>query len=41
MCGIVGTAFLGLIVLFLLFWLVALLFGFGAFITEGFRDFRR
>lgn len=40
-CGIVGTAFLGLVVLFLLFWLVALLFGFGAFITEGFRDFRR
>ncbi|MGH8928910.1 MAG: DUF4190 domain-containing protein [Acidimicrobiia bacterium] len=40
-CGIVGTAFLGLAIIFLLFWLVALLFGFGAFVTEGLRDFRR
>ncbi len=37
-CGIVGTCFLALAVLFLLFSIVALLLGFGIFVTEATRS---
>jgi TRAP-type C4-dicarboxylate transport system permease small subunit len=37
-CGIVGTCFLALAVLFLAFSLVALLLGFGIFVTEATRS---
>ena len=37
-CGIVGTCFLALALLFLAFSLVALLLGFGIFVTEATRS---
>ena len=37
-CGIVGTCLLGLALLFVIFSLVALLLGFGVFVTEATRS---
>ena len=37
-CGIVGSCLLGLVILFLVFTVIALLLGFGVFITEATRS---
>src|SRR5688500_16762177 len=37
-CGIVGSCLLGLVILFLVFSLFALLLGFGVFVTEATRS---
>ena len=37
-CGIVGSCLLGLAILFLVFSLIALLLGFGVFVTEATRS---
>jgi hypothetical protein len=39
-CGIVGTCFLGIAILFVIFWLVLLALGIAGAIGEGFRTAR-